>query len=224
MSYYPNLEKIELQSYKQKLATAWLPPSRQMLKERLDERFEQFDRTGIKNVKELIKALKNQQMAAQLSKEACLQGNYLTILLRELNSLCPKPNKLCDFTAVATEATTRLADIGIKNTANLYERVKTKTRRIALASETGLSLQVIEQLTRLSDLSRIKWAGATFAGMLYELGLESPVSVAESDPGELHEKINQINRKKGLYKGQIGLNDIRIIVEAAKDVPQDIEY
>jgi hypothetical protein len=33
-----------------------------------------------------------------------------------------------------------------------------------------------------------------------------------------------LNKEKNSYKGQIGLNDIKIIVNAAKEIPLDIEY
>jgi len=45
-----------------------------------------------------------------------------------------------------------------------------------------------------------------------------------SDPIDLHAKINQLNKKKSIYKGQIGLNDIKIFVNAAKEIPLEIEY
>lgn len=79
-------------------------------------------------------------------------------------------------------------------------------------------------LAHLADLSRIKWVGATAAWMLYEIGLDSVTKVSEADPVELHEKFNRINTKKGYYKGKIGLNDIRILVEVAKDLDQDIVF
>ena len=42
MGYYIDLEKISIDDYKVKLQSAYLPPSRMVLKERLDERFGSF--------------------------------------------------------------------------------------------------------------------------------------------------------------------------------------
>lgn len=224
MAYYPDLEKISLDEYKSKLAIAWLPPSRRLLKERLDERFAHFESAGISNVRALIQFLRKKEHVAQLARIECLQGDYLTILLRELNSLHPKPNKLADFRGISAEVIEKLERVGINNTEKLYERVRTKADRKHLADKTGLSLPDVETLTRLTDLSRIKWAGATFARMLYDLGVDTAARVAQSDPVELHNIINLLNQQQAHYKGQIGLNDIRIFVEAAREVPIDIEY
>lgn len=58
MRYYIDLEKISIDNYRTKLESAYLPPSRMMLKDRLEERFDYFKSIGIKNVKELIQILK----------------------------------------------------------------------------------------------------------------------------------------------------------------------
>lgn len=58
MGYYIDLEKIAIDDYRIKLESAYLPPSRRMLKEKLDDRFTYFKSIGIKNVKGLIQVLK----------------------------------------------------------------------------------------------------------------------------------------------------------------------
>jgi hypothetical protein len=55
MGYYINLEKISIDDYQTKLESAYLPPSRMILKEKLDERFGYFKKIGIKNVKGLLR-------------------------------------------------------------------------------------------------------------------------------------------------------------------------
>jgi len=66
--------------------------------------------------------------------------------------------------------------------------------------------------------------GANFAQMLYDLDYDTVEKASQADYTELHTKINQINKEQRIYKGQIGLNDIKIFVNAAKDVPLVIEY
>jgi hypothetical protein len=60
--------------------------------------------------------------------------------------------------------------------------------------------------------------------MLYDLGIDTVEKASKADPVELHARINQLNKEKSIYKGQIGLNDIKIFVNAAKEVPLEIEY
>jgi len=224
MGYYINLEKISLDDYKKKLETAYLPPSRLILREKLNERFGCLKSAGIHNVKELIRILKKKDKITQLAMTDCLSGNYLTILLRELNSMRPKPNKLSDFPGVQTELTDRLKKSGIENTAQLFEKVITAADRQKLAAQTGSSIGGILELTKLTDLSRIKWVGVAFARMLYDAGVDSVEKAAKADPVELHKTINRLNKEKGYYKGQIGLNDMKIFVNAAKEIPLEIEY
>jgi hypothetical protein len=224
MGYYIDLSSINLEQYKETLKTVYLPPSRTILRENLEERFNAFKSAGITNVKELVKALKHKNKFDEFGKFQCFKGNYLTILLRELNSILPKPNKLVDFKGISVETITKLERVGIKNTQTLYVRVINKSARTELAKETGISEAEILELTKLTDLSRIKWAGATFARMLHDIGFDTVKKVAEANYEELHQKIRTLNKDKGYFKGNIGLNDIRVFVDAAKDVPLDIEY
>lgn len=224
MGYYIDLATISIDSYTTKLKSAYLPPSRMILRERLEERFGHFKDIGIKNVKELLQLLKKKDKLAELSKIECLSGDYLKILLRELNSMLPKPNRIKEFTGISADTASRLEKIGIMNTVKLYNRVIDAKSRKELANETGIDNAVILELTKLTDLSRIRWVGVTFARMLYDLGIDTVDKASKADPVDLHKKINQLNKEKNIYKGQIGLNDIRIFVDVAKEVPKEIKY
>jgi hypothetical protein len=224
MGYYIDLGKITIEDYQKKLESAYLQPSRMVLKEKLDERFGYFEQIGIKNVKELIQALKTKDKFAELSKVACFSVDYLTILLRELNSTLPKPNKIKDFSGISNDTVVRLEKIGIKNTVKLFDRVLNAESRKELAENTGVTDIEILELTKLSDLSRIKWVGVTFARILYELGIDTVEKASKVDPEKLHTSINLLNKEKNIYKGQIGLNDMKIFVNAAKEIPLEIEY
>ncbi len=224
MGYYIDLESITIDQYKEKLDSGYLPPSRMILKEKLDERLDHFKNMGLTNVKELIQTLKKKEKLEEFSKVDCLSVDYLKILLRELNSILPKPNKINEFPDISEETVSKLEEIGIKNTQKLYDRIITKINRKELSEETGISEEEILELTKLTDLSRIKWVGVNFARMLYDLGFDTVEKASEADPVNLHKRINKINKEKGIYKGHIGLNDIRIFVNAANEVPQEVEY
>jgi len=224
MGYYIDLEKISIDDYRKKLESAYLPPSRLILKDKLDERFGYFKSIGIKNVKGLIQVLKKKDKLAELSKVDCFSGDYLTILLRELNSTLPKPNKISDFIDIKKNTIDRLEKIGITNTEKLYARVVKKSDRQKLADLTGIEYQDILELTKLSDLSRIKWVGVTYAQMLYDLGVDTVEKVSKSDLIDLHTKINRMIKEKNIFKGAIGLNDVKILIESAGELPIEIEY
>lgn len=224
MGYYIDLEKITLSDYCKKLHLAYLPPGRMILKEKTEERFGYFEKTGIKNIKELILFLKKKDSFAQISEVEGFSADYLTILLRELNSIHPKPNKLADFKEISKDAISRLAQAGIKDTEKLYYKVITKKQRNQLAESLGLNEQDVLQLTCLTDLSRIKWVGATYALLLHDLGVDSVEKVSASDAPDLHARINQRIKELTIFKGGIGINDVKILIETANELPVEIEY
>ena len=94
MGYYTDLASISLDNYRSKLESADLLPSRMILKDRLSERLGYLKSIGIPNVLELQKLLKKKEKLAELSRVECLSEDYLVILLREINSIQPKPNKI----------------------------------------------------------------------------------------------------------------------------------
>ena len=224
MGYYIDLEKITIKDYKKRLESAYLPPSRMILKERSDERFGYFENIGIKTVKELMLILKKKDKFAELSKVGCFSGDYLTILLRELNSILPKPNKISDFIGISKVTIGSLEKIGVTNTEKLYDKAIKKSDRQKLAASIGIKYQDILELAKLADLSRIKWVGATYAQMLCDLGVDTVEKVSESDPIDLHARINQRIKEKNIFKGAIGLNDVKILIESAGELPFEIEY
>lgn len=223
MGYYTDLASISLDDYQSKLKLADLLPSRVILKERLEERFNYFKSLGIKNVLELQKLLKKKEKLAELLKVDCFSENYLVILLREINSIQPKPNKISEFIGISPEAVSKLEKIGIKDTVKLFDQVLTIESRKELAEKTNISDSEILELTKLTDLSRIKWVGATFARMLFFVGIDTVEKASKADYVELHQKIIQINKEKNFYKGQIGLHDMKLFVDAAKEVSLEID-
>lgn len=148
----------------------------------------------------------------------------MTILLRELTSTLPKPNKISDFIGIAKGTIDRLDKIGITNTEKLYDKVVKKTDRQKLADSTGIEYQDILELTKLADLSRIKWVGVTYARLLYDLRVDTVEKVSVSDPIDLHARINQMLKEKTIFNGAIGLNDVKILIESAIELPLEIEY
>lgn len=224
MGYYTDLASISLDNYRSKLELADLLPSRMILKEQLEERFNYLKSIGIKNVLELQKLLKKKEKLAELSRVECLSEDYLVILLREINSIQPKPNKIIEFIGISPETVAKLENIGIKDTVKLFDHVLTPESRKNLAAETTVSKAEMLKLTQLTDLSRIKWVGATFARMLLDVGIDTAEKASKADYVELHLKIMEINKEKNFYKGQIGLHDIKLFVDAAQEVTFEIEY
>ena len=121
--YYIDLQKYDLQKFKKSLKGRSLTPSRVILKENLDERFEVISKQGIETLKELIDALKNKQKTENFSEQSGLSIDYLTILKREASSYLPNPVKLDKFTWIDKSVIDILDSLGIKNTKNFFEKM-----------------------------------------------------------------------------------------------------
>ena len=224
MGYSIDLNTISIEQYKEKLKKKNLIPSRMILKENLDERFLCFKKIGITTVFELLSVLKKKEKFKELSKQKGFSVDYLTILLRELKSIQSKPIKLGDFKWIPTDTIEKLEYDGIKNTQQLYDKVLTRKNRKDLSNRIGVSEKEILEMTKLTDLSRIQWVNLTFARVLYETSYDTVEKVKKVNYETLYKKIKEVNKEKSLYKGNIGLNDMKICIEAAKEVSLEIEY
>nr|WP_321508882.1 DUF4332 domain-containing protein [uncultured Hyphomonas sp.] len=221
MGYYRDLDALSLEDYQVILESADLLPSRRVLQEDTAARFAALKAQGLATVADLQNALKTKTKLQIFALKSGLDEDYLKILIREVNSLQPKPNKLADIPDVPEAVVSALANLGIKDTVRLYDRVRTPADRAALAA---VDEGEILHLAKLTDLSRIRWVNHTFAAILLAAGYESAARVAQADLEQLHADVKRVNVERGYFKGQIGLHDMVLTVNAAKDVEQDIGW
>lgn len=224
MAYSINLHNITLDDYQTVLQTADLLPSRRVLQEKTEEIFSILKAQGLATLADLQAALRTKPRVQQFAQESGLDEEYLTILIREINSIQPSPNKLADFPDTPAGVVEKLAALGMKNTLQLYDRVLTPADRAALAGEAGVDEDAILRLAKLTDLSRIRWVNHTFAYVLFEAGYDTSAKVALADPEQLYADVKTLNEAREIYKGQIGLHDMVLCVNAAKDVPQEMVF
>ena len=224
MGYYIDLENISIDNYKETLKSADLLPSRMILKENIDTNFDIIKNQTVQNVDKLLKVLKNKKKLQAFSKQSGLNDNYLTILVREIKSYRQSPNKLIDFPSIAEDVILKFENIGIKNTLQLFDKVLTAKNRLKISKQTGIDKHEVLRITKLTDLSRIRWVNHTFAYVLFEAKYDTVEKVANSNYKKLYETVKQLNEDRKLYKGHIGLHDMKLCVEAAKDVVLEIKY
>jgi hypothetical protein len=224
MGYYINLENISIDEYKEILKGADLLPSRMILKNDIDEKFAALKELQIENVEVLRKTLSNKSKLQAISKQTGITEEYLKILIREVRSYRQKPNRIQDFPGVSMSAVHELDKLGIRNTLQLFDFVLTPESRRAISKQTGINESEIIRLAQLTDLSRIRWVNHTFAYVLLEAGYDSSEKVAGADYKDLYERVCRLNEEREIYKGHIGLHDMKLCVEAAKDVSLDFEY
>ena len=199
-------------------------PSRKVLQENTEAIFDVLRAQGLTTVADLQNALKTKAKLTRFAQDTGLDEGYLKVLIREINSYQPKPSKLADFPETPEEVVTRLAGLGIKDGKQLYDRVLTAADRSALAGEAGVDEAAITRLAKLTDLSRIRWVNHTFAYVLLEAGYDTVARIIQADPKQLYEEVKRLNESREIYKGQIGLHDMLLLVRAAADIPRDIAF
>jgi hypothetical protein len=223
--YYPDLSQFSLEKLQHLFEITRLLPSQQLLQEDIEERFTCLAQHGIENLQQLQKALKARQDVQTFAQTTGLPVEYLTLLRREVNSYHPKPVLLKDFPGVNPDAVQKLAQMGIKNTKQLFEQVITPETRAELAAQTQIAESDILELTRLSDMARLKWVGPKFARLLIESEYDTAAKVINANYAELHEALIRTNEEKEIYQGRFGIEDMKSWVTVAiRDVPQVIQY
>ncbi len=224
MGYYRDLEQISIQDFKQIIKSHDLLKSRMILKDHLDERMERIERLGVSNLQLLLNELKYKAKALEFAKKADLEEEYILILRREIKSYLPTPNTIYDFIIIPEKVKQKLIDNKINNTYELYEYIKTKHARSHFRDELNLTLEEVSLLTHLTDISRVRWVNHTFASILYQIGIDSLLKLQNIPYQDLYDQVNAYNQSKGIYKGKIGLHDMKLVVEEANLIDHDIEY
>jgi uncharacterized protein (UPF0335 family) len=224
MGYYIDLAGISVDEYREILRSGDLLPSQMVLKEDIDDIFKNIKGQGIENVEQLRIALRSKKKLQEFSIQSGIAEDYLKILIRNVNSYRQKPNKIRDFPGVSERVIQKLESLGLKNTLQLYDRILTPQSRNEIASQTGISENDILRLAKLTDLCRIRWVNHTFSYVLLEAGYDTAGKVANADHQELYERVKKLNEEREIFKGHIGVHDMKLCVEAARALPFEIEY
>ncbi len=224
MGYYIDLNSISIGEYKETLKSVDLIPSRMILKENTDENLDIIESHNIQNLDELQKTLKDKKKLPELSKQFGISERFLEVLRAEINGYLQKPNRIKDFSCVGESIVHGLEKLGLKNTLKLYGEVLNQEKRDELSIKTGISKIDIMQLTKLTDLSRIRWVNHTFAYVLLESGYDTAKKVANADYKEMYETIKQLNEERKIYNAHIGVNDMKLCIESAKSLDFEIDY
>jgi hypothetical protein len=224
MGFYVDLEKKSMDDYREILKNSDLLPSRMLLKDDIDEKFDLLKQQQIENVEDLRKILSNKKKLQAISNQTGISEDYLKILIREVKSYRQKPSRIQDFPEVSDSTIQKLSGLGIKNALQLFKHIRTKENRAQLSNKTGIPENEILRLTRLVDLSRIRWVNHTFAYVLLEAGFDTSEKVAKAEYEKLYEIVKKLNEERQIYNAHIGDHDMKLTVEAAKDVSQDIVY
>tara|TARA_R110002096_G_scaffold257381_1_gene450790 strand:- start:115707 stop:116393 length:687 start_codon:yes stop_codon:yes gene_type:complete len=224
MGYYVYLKSISIEKYKKILRKTELIPSWKILEDDIDRNLDILKKYNIRNLDELLIALKDKTKIQEFSKQSGLSPNYLEVLKRVVNGYRQKPNRIRDFSCLSEDVIGKLDKLGFKNTLKLYDTVITPEKRSEFSKKLGISKDEMMKLTKLTDLSRIRWVNHTFAYVLLESGYDTTEKVANADYKKLYETIKQLNDDRKIYNAHIGERDMKMIIDFAQQLDFEIEY
>lgn len=223
--FMPDLSAVSLAEFKRMLRTGRLLPSRRPLLDDVDAQFARLEKAGLANVHNLQMALSSDTKLKRLAAQTSVPENYLKLLRREVSNSLPTPVRFRNVPNLASETVEKLEALEIPDTEALFPWVCTAAARRKLAEETGFTAAEILWLTRLVDVSRIKWVGPKLARLIVDTEYDSVEKLAAADPQALLAALNRAKARHGAYQGALGIDDIESWVRlVVRNTPLVIEY
>jgi len=147
-------------------------------------------------------------------------------LARELRSqrIARAPFALKEFRGVSPEYIEKLADTGIRNVKQMLEAGRTRDKRKELSMKTGVPVEAISELVKLSDLARIQGVKSIRARLYYDAGVDTIEKLAKWDAKKLRAMLIKFVEKTG-FEGIAPLpKEAKFTVSEAKKLPKIVEY
>jgi hypothetical protein len=146
-----------------------------------------------------------------------------TAALRE-ERITRKPFRLRDFRGVDPAYVDALKYAGIKNVSQMLVAGRTPEQREELAERTGVPLENILELVKLSDLSRIPGVKGIRARLYHDAGVDTIENMAHWEPEKLRTRTIEYIRQSG-FDGMPPLPaEVKFSVEKARRLPRVVEY
>lgn len=135
-----------------------------------------------------------------------------------------QPLALMKFRGVNQEHVEMLLAIGIKDVSEMLQAGRTLRDREILSEKSGVPLDVIIELVKLSDLARIPGLKNIRARLYYEAGVDSIEKLATWNPEELRAMLVDFVEETGFEGIAPWPKEAQSAVETAKKLPQIVEY
>lgn len=221
MTFHIDDASITLADVRKRIEATDLVPSRTYLLDDIGFTMSALGAQGIATLAQLRDALKTVKRLDDVARSTGIDKQYLTLLRREIESYFPKPAALKAFDWLPEDEIAKLESHGIRDVAALYAQTGDPRSRAVLVESRGVDADVLDSLARFADLSRVQWVSPTTARWLVEVGCGSVSELAASDPKDLCDTMERVNRGSRFFKGRIGLRDVRRLVHSAGYVAAD---
>ncbi|UCG01920.1 MAG: DUF4332 domain-containing protein [Candidatus Heimdallarchaeota archaeon] len=132
--------------------------------------------------------------------------------------------KLKDFEGVNEEYIKILGSIGIKTAQQLLGKGRTPTERKELTKESGIPVDYILELVKLSNLARIGGLKKKRARLFYDAGFDTLDKITAKDTNELINEIETFIEKTGFKGRGVSTSEAKYTISTAKFLQRIIEY
>jgi hypothetical protein len=131
---------------------------------------------------------------------------------------------LKEFRGASPEHVKKLANIGIRNVKQMLEAGRTRDKRKELSAKTGVPVEAILELVKLSDLARIQGVKSIRARLYYDAGVDTIEKLANWDAKKLRAMLIEFVETTG-FEGIAPLpKEAEFTAAEAKKLPRIVEY
>jgi hypothetical protein len=215
MSYYLNADHYSLIDVQKRIKETDLIPSRAVLLDGLNEKFQKLANCDITTLAMLREKMKNARQITSLAGETGIDEEYLILLKREIEGWFPKAFSVDEFNWLPEKERRVLKEQGLTNAPKLYEALQDASGRAALSRQLNIEHASLDSLSTWVDLTRIQWVSPLTARLLAAAGCDSALKVASADAEDLCHRVETVNAEQQYFKGKIGLRDIKRLIRAA---------
>lgn len=153
------------------------------------------------------------------------QNDAMSCALNELLGVqSMKKLKLKDFLGVNHQHVQALNRKGLRTAQQMFDAGQTKEGRKKLAEETGVPLDYILELVKLTNLSRIPGLKKKRARLYLDAGLDTMERIAESNPEEIRKKLAEFIDRTGFDGSAPPIFEAAFSIKLARYLPRIVEY
>jgi len=131
---------------------------------------------------------------------------------------------IINIEGIGKKYSVELKKIGIVTTEALLKAGAAPKGRQEIAEKSGISEKLILEWVNLSDLFRIKGVGEEYSDLLEEAGVDTVRELAQRNPKNLYQKLQETNEKKKLVRQLPTQADVEDWVAQAKKLPRAVSY
>lgn len=213
MSYYFNLEKMDISALREYMMRTDLFPSHKLLLDKLDIKLNLIMSQKIDNTYLLKKCLKTKKGVTDIAEKTGITVKYLKVLRRFVNGLQTRPLDIAGFQIIDITLLNKLLDSGIKNTEHLYNKIESLPDRMAFKKNFTIDDKTLELMVKIVDVSRLRYVGHSYAMLLIEAGYDSVDKIKSADLIKMQSELTNVNNDRQYVKTNISLKDMKFLVE-----------